>query len=90
MKTDAMPKSSGPARPAYRTLQGWALGILIEQHAVAECGHHGHRKDRSDPEAWKRARDEAEHHPFPGATTKACLKALDEVMGSIGDSCPDC
>ena len=32
-----------PTRPAYRTLQGWALGTLIEQGAVVECEHHGHR-----------------------------------------------
>jgi hypothetical protein len=32
------------ARPAYRTLQGWALGTLIEQGAVDECEHHGHRR----------------------------------------------
>jgi len=43
------------ARPAYRTLQGWALGTLIEQGAVEECEHHGHRRDRSDPDAWNRA-----------------------------------
>jgi hypothetical protein len=29
------------ARPAYRTLQGWALGTLIDQGAVVECEHHG-------------------------------------------------
>jgi hypothetical protein len=38
-------------RPAYRTLEGWALGMLIEQGAVEECEHHGHRRDRSDPDA---------------------------------------
>jgi hypothetical protein len=41
------------ARPAYRTLQGWALGTLIEQGAVVECEHHGHHRDRGDPHAWK-------------------------------------
>jgi hypothetical protein len=35
-------------RPAYRTLEGWALGVLMEQQAVTECDHHGHRRDRSD------------------------------------------
>jgi hypothetical protein len=28
------------ARPAYSTLQGWALGTLIEQGAVKECERH--------------------------------------------------
>jgi hypothetical protein len=34
-------KTSPPTnRPAYRTLQGWALGVLIEQRAVTECERH--------------------------------------------------
>ena len=77
-------------RPAYRTLAGWALGVLIEQKAVSECEHHGHRRDRSDPDAWNRAREEAWRNPFPGATPEACISALDDVMRSIGDTCPDC
>jgi hypothetical protein len=77
-------------RTAYRTLQGWALGTLIEQGAVTECDDHGHRKDRSDPDAWMRARAEAWAFPFEAATPEACLKALDEVMQSIGDTCPGC
>jgi len=34
-------------RPAYRTLEGWALGTLIEHGAVRECEHHGHMRDRA-------------------------------------------
>lgn len=78
------------ARPPYRTLQGWALGTLIEQGAVVECEHHGHRCDRADPDAWNRAREEAWRNPFLGVTPEACLAAMDEVMRSIGDTCPDC
>jgi len=78
------------SRPAYRTLQGWALGKLIEQGAVKECEHHGHRVDSADPEAWNRAREEAWRNPYPGATPEACIGAMDETMRSIGDSCPDC
>jgi hypothetical protein len=91
MKTVVQRKpTSPPTRHPYRTVQGWALGTLIDQGAVSECDHHGHRKDRSDPDAWNRAREEAWRHPFPGATPEACLAALDEVMGSIGETCPDC
>ena len=78
------------ARAAYRTLQGWALGILIEQGAVTECEHHGHRRDRSDPDAWNRAREEARLSPFPGTTSEASMAAISEVMTSIGETCPDC
>jgi hypothetical protein len=91
MKTNLKRKQAGRTpRPAYRTLQGWALGTLVDQGAVTECDDHGHRKDQSDPDAWTRARAEAWAFPFPGATPEACLKALDEVMQSIGDTCPDC
>jgi hypothetical protein len=48
---------------------------LIEQQAVTECEHHGHRRDRSDPDAWNRAREEAWRNPFPGATPEACIIA---------------
>jgi hypothetical protein len=78
------------AKPSYRTLDGWALGILIEHGAVAECEHHGHRRDRSDPDAWNRAREEARHSPFYGTSPQLSVVAIDLVMTSIGDSCPDC
>jgi hypothetical protein len=77
-------------RPAYRTLQGWALGTLIEQHAVRQCEHHGHALDRGDPEAWNRAREISWHRPFPGTSPEKCLGAIDEVIRSIGDACPEC
>ena len=79
-----------PARTAYRTLHGWALGTLIEQHAVSECSDHGHRKNRADPEAWNQAREEAFRNPFPSASPEECLAEMDKIMHSIGDTCPDC
>jgi hypothetical protein len=78
------------ARPPYHTLQGWALGTLIEQGAVKECGYHGHRVDRADPDAWNRAREEAWRNPFFGATPEACIAAIEDVTRGIGDSCPQC
>jgi hypothetical protein len=47
--------------------------VLIEQQAVTECDHHGHRRDRSDPDAWNRAREEAWRNPFPDSTPEACI-----------------
>jgi hypothetical protein len=79
-----------PLREAYLTLQGWALGTLIEHGAVVECEHHGHRRDRGDTDAWNRARAAARNNPFPGTTSEACIRAMEEVMYGIGDSCPDC
>jgi hypothetical protein len=77
-------------RAGYRTLEGWALGTLIENRAVTECDDHGHRRDKADPDALNHAREEAWRNPFPGQTPEAGLLALDEIMQSIGDSCPNC
>ena len=90
MKHNAQRKQPPLTQTAYRTLHGWALGTLIEQHAVSECSNHGHRKDKSDPEAWSHALEEATQHPFPGASTGQCVAEMEEIMQSIGDTCPDC
>jgi hypothetical protein len=41
MKSTAQRKAAPPAlpRPAYRSLQGWALGVLSEHGAITECEH---------------------------------------------------
>jgi hypothetical protein len=46
-KSTAQRKTAPPvlARPAYRSLQGWALGALVEHGAVTESEHHGHRRE---------------------------------------------
>ncbi len=91
MKSNAQRKQPAPTvGTAYRTLNGWALGTLIEQHAVSECSDHGHRKDRSDPDAWNHARAQAERNPFPGASPAECLAEMEKILQSIGDTCPDC
>ena len=87
-KTQAKPRV--PMRAPYRSLQGWALGILLETHAIKECEEHGHMRDRTDPDAWRHAREMASAHPFPGATAAEAVQAVEEAMRSIGDSCPGC
>jgi hypothetical protein len=84
MKSNAQRKPLPRAvRPAYRTLQGWALGTLIEQHAVRQCEHHGHARDRGDPEAWHRARELAWHSPFPGTSPQPSVIAFGVTMDLI-------
>jgi hypothetical protein len=77
-------------RPAYRTLEGWTLGLFLEHGAIKECEEHGHIRDRTDPDAWKRAREAARLSPFPGTSAQEAVAALDKVMMSIGDTCPEC
>jgi hypothetical protein len=83
-------ESKTPAREPFRTLRGWAIGILLETEAIRECEEHGHMRDRPDPHAWKRAREIASSHPFRDATPAEAAEALDDVMESIGDTCPEC
>ena len=94
MKTSAKRVELAPApvqrRSAYKTLEGWALGILLEEHAIRECEEHGHIRDRTDPEAWNWAREVARHHPFPGTSPEVSVAAIDNVLRSIGDTCPGC
>jgi TRAP transporter TAXI family solute receptor len=63
--TQAAPRRHPPRRshPARR-----APGPLTEQRAVTECEHHGYRRDRADPDACKRASEEAWWKPYPGTT----------------------
>jgi hypothetical protein len=77
-------------REPYRTLRGWAIGLLRETHAIKECEEHGHMQDRTDPDAWRRAREIASKYPFRGSTPAEAVRALDDVMQSIGDTCPEC
>jgi hypothetical protein len=56
MKSNVQRLPTARRRPP-RTLEGWALGLLAEHHAITECEFRGHRKDRGDPDALIRARD---------------------------------
>jgi len=82
-------KKKMPPRSA-RTLEEWAINVLLECHAIRECGDHGHMRDNTDPSAWRKAREAAKSEPFPGTTSKESAAAIDESMRWIGDTCPEC
>jgi len=42
---------------AIRSLEGWAILVLLEAGAIRECEQHGWMQDRSDPHARERAFD---------------------------------
>lgn len=90
MKSNSQRQQFQATRLPYRTVHGWALGTLIEQQAVSECADHGHRRDKADPEAWNHAKEEAWRNPFPGASPEECISEMEEIMRSVGDSCPEC
>jgi hypothetical protein len=77
-------------RPAWRTLEGWAIGVLLEAGAIKECDDHGYMQCRGDPDARTRAYDTARAHPPDGCSPEDAAATLHDVLGAIGDTCPDC
>jgi hypothetical protein len=77
-------------RPIIRTLEGWAISVLLEVAAIRECEEHGWMRDRTDPHAHERAFDLARSDPPAGASPQAASVAIAEVLESIGDTCPEC
>ncbi|MDA9519747.1 hypothetical protein XI06_05085 [Bradyrhizobium sp. CCBAU 11434] len=77
-------------RPAIRTLRGWAIHVLQEAGAIHECEAHGWARDRADPHARGRAIDDARLHPPAGVSADEAVAEIDDVLNSIGDTCPEC
>lgn len=77
-------------RPAIRTLRGWAINVLNEAGAIRECEEHGWMQDRADPHARERAFYMARQDPPADVSPQAAEAAIRDVLGSIGDSCPEC
>lgn len=81
---------TNPRPPAIRTLQGWAISVLLEAGAIRECEAHGWMQDRADPHARERALVTARQDPPPGLSPEQAAAAVEDVLGSIGDTCPEC
>jgi hypothetical protein len=77
-------------REPYRSLRGWAVGLLLETGAIRECVDHGHLCDATDPDAWRRARKIASTYPFKSASPFEAVAMIEDIMRSIGDICPEC
>jgi hypothetical protein len=77
-------------RSAIRSLRGWAISILQEAGAIHECETHGWMQDRADPHARDRAFDIARRHPPQGLSRARAIAEIEDVLNSIGDTCPEC
>ena len=77
-------------RPAIRTLQGWAISVLLELGGIRECEIHGWMQDRADPHARERAVVAARQDPPPGLSPEEAVAEVRDVLDSIGDTCPEC
>jgi hypothetical protein len=77
-------------RPAFRTNEGWARGILLEADAIRECETHGWMQDRADPHSRERALLIAREDPPFGLSPEQAATAVQDVLDSIADTCPEC
>ena len=77
-------------RPGVRTLRGWAISVLHEACAIHEREEHGWAKDRAGPHAREHALAEARRNPPPGVSPQEAAAEVSDVLGSIGDNCPEC
>jgi hypothetical protein len=77
-------------RPATRTIEGWTRSVLLEAGAIRECEEHGWMRNRADPHARKHALLVALQDPPPDISPENAVAAVEDVLGSIGDTCPDC
>ena len=77
-------------RPAFRTLEGWAITVLLDAGAIRECEEHGWMKDRTDPHARERAIEIAREEPPSDVSPAQAEAAIKEALDAIGDTCPEC
>ena len=76
-------------RPDFRTVDRWAVGILLEVGAIHECDQHGWAKDRTDPHARSEALRLARDEPLPGLSSEEAVAAVRGVLDAVGDTCPE-
>ena len=77
-------------RPAVRALRGWAISVLQDAGAIREREEHGWMKDRADLYSREMALMVACQDPPFGFSPDEALAAVEDVLGAIGDICPEC
>jgi hypothetical protein len=76
--------------PDFRTVERWAMGLLLEAGAIHKCDQHGWAKDRTDPHARDEALQTAREEPPAGLSPREAVAAVRGVLESVGDTCPEC
>jgi len=64
--------------------------VLQEAGAICECETHGWMQDRADPHARERALDIARQDAPDGLSQAEAVAEIEDVLASIGDTCPEC
>jgi hypothetical protein len=77
-------------RPDFRTVDRWAIELLLQVGAIHKCDHHGWAKDRADPDARSEAFRIAREQPLAGLSPDQAVAAVRETLEATGDTCPEC
>lgn len=77
-------------RPSCRTIERWAIQLLLEAGAIKKCHHHGYMQCRGDPEARMAAFNAAREEPPAGLSADDAVATLRDLLGGMGDTCPEC
>ena len=77
-------------RPDFRTVDRWAIRVLLDGGAIHECEEHGWAKDRADPHARAEVLRIAGNEPLPGLSPEEAVAAVLGVLDAVGDACPEC
>lgn len=77
-------------RAASDSLARWDIATLREAGAIVACEAHGWMRERGDPHALARALGAARDDPPRGVGSSEAVAAIEDVLGGIGDTCPDC
>ncbi|NPU65626.1 hypothetical protein HL667_11525 [Bradyrhizobium sp. 83012] len=77
-------------RSASQRLERWATATLLDAGAIVACEPHGWMLDRGDPQAQAAALRIARDDPPRGVSRSEAVAAIEEVLGAIGDTCPEC
>lgn len=77
-------------RPDFKTVDRWAIQVLQQAGAIHECDQHGWAKDRTDPHARAEALRSARDEPLAGLSPDEAVRAVNEVLAAVGDTCPEC
>jgi hypothetical protein len=77
-------------RSDFRTVDRWAIGLLLEVGVIYSCDQHGWAKDSADPHARDQALRIAREEPLTDLSPEQAVAAVREVLESIGDTCPEC
>ena len=78
------------SRAAIRTLRGWAISVLLDAGAIRECEEHSWMMDCADPDSRDRALTIARQDLSFVLSADEAVAAIDDVLSSIGDTCPEC